>query len=393
MNKLKIYLLILGTFFMTTTNLPAQTDTRNVPKKMFGLTIDSVSDIETVIKQINEIKAGNSTMPVVRIVFDFDKEAVDNKFRLEEKHFEAEAQRYKTAIEKLRPHAYIVGLLVDSSYVHYLRHDRRRTHAAVVRTRAYAKKLNGLVDIWELGNEINGEWVGWEDSEAHAKPSVTLEQLTAARELAADEVMQSVIELKKIIPDAKTALTFYYNDDGKGNTGWTDNYKTDGNGEKVYYGKHYSMTVWAREQRKRLPDFDYVWLSYYEDDNRGVTPNKTNPDFSGLVGIMVEMADLFKTAEIGIGEFAPQCKYDDCKIVNDERDRTCRKCKNDQPPYIKRYYVDWDKEIRKALAASSDWDKNRIYNGGYFYWYFRQDAANRKTVNALKDAFADWYGK
>lgn len=295
-----------------------------------------------------------------------------------------EAEIYKAAIEKLCPHAFIVGLLIDSSAVYRAHFDSDRTRTIAERTKAYARTLGKLVDIWEIGNEINGEWVGWKSGNSYLEPLVTLEQLTAARERVADGTLRAFDELKKIIPDAKTALTFFYNDDGE-NTGWTDDKKSDAAGEIVSYGERYSMTTWAREQRPRLPDVDYVWLSYYEDDNEGVLPNRHNKDITGLVKIMVEMSNLFKTAQIGFGEIAPQCHYADCKT------RKCQDCKDDQPLFINNYYVELDTKIRAALGnPASGWDKNRNYCGGYFYWYFRQDA-NTRTVNALKTAFGKWY--
>lgn len=372
--------------------------------RLFGLTIDSIDKIGDIVDKIKEIKKDASDQkPIVRIVFDFPEADIGEKrFRLEEADFVAKAKEYKTAIEKLRPHAYVVGLLVDSSYVHKMRHDRRRTHVAAERTKAYANTLKNCVDVWELGNEINGEWVGWESGSRLVEPLITLEQLAAAREIVADEVMQSFVELKRIIPNSKTALTFYYNDDGT-NKAWDTTLKSDLTGKPEPFGKFYSMTTWANEQRKRLPDVDHVWLSYYEDDNAGVTPNKDNMDVSKLVKILVEMADLFKTAEIAIGEMGPQCKYKNCPVVNNERIRTCRECKDDQPLFIKNYYGDGisfglDKQIRDALSnPASGWNQNRIYNGGYFYWYFRQDAVvnggNRRTVEALKNAFNKWYKK
>lgn len=63
------------------------------------------------------------------------------------------AQRH--ALDVLSPRADVMGRLLDSSDV-----ARTSTQAARDRARAYVEALGDAVDIWEIGNEINGEWLG-----------------------------------------------------------------------------------------------------------------------------------------------------------------------------------------------------------------------------------------
>lgn len=362
--------------------------TKILPPRLFGVTVDRVSYISSIVEAIKELKkSAPQIKPLVRVVFDFDETIfAEKKYRFKEKDFIPEAKVYKEAIEELAEHAYIMGEIVDSSAVYRCHYVYEKTYTYAERTKAYANILGDLVDIWEIGNEINGEWVGWNKSESWLEPNISIEQMEAVRGRVADETMASYKELKKIIPAALTALTFYYNDDGE-NRGYTDDKKYNKRGELISYGSQYSMLEWARNYREKLPDVDYVLISYYEDDNEGVRPNRSDMDIKGLIKNLVKLASMFRNAKIGFGEFGPQCNT--CK------DRKCAACLSDQVSFIQRYYVELDKQIRKALRNSdSGWDARRDYIGGYFYWYFKQDVVNQRnpeTIDAFKKAFANWY--
>jgi hypothetical protein len=209
--------------------------------------------------------------------------------------------------------------------------------------------------------------------------------MQAMRATVAKEVNQMEQALKRAIPDAKTALTLYYNDDGT-HHGWTDDTKLDRNGNRIAYGENYSMMTWLRKHRSDLPDVDYVLLSYYEDDNEGVRPNRNKMDVKGLVKSLVEISSLFKKAQIGFGEFAPQCN------CSEKDERQGQRCRSDQEEFIQRYYLSLDNKIRTALFEdpNSGWDPTRVYIGGYFYWYFSEDAVyypDSETVQIFQDVF------
>src|SRR6185436_18389941 len=119
--------------------------------------------------------------------------------------------------------------------------------------------------------------------------------------------------------------------------------------------------------------------------------------------IFREMHRYYPNAQVGFGEVAPQCHYDpdnhDCipQEIEDICDgddgsfRGCRCCVDAQPIYIKRYYEEWEEKIRKNLRDSG---LERIYVGGYFYWYFYNDVVDQKrpnTIKALRDSFARFF--
>lgn len=359
----------------------------DLPNRMFGLTVDNVTDeqLPRVIDALKKIKGRSRTKPVVRVVFDFDEEIFEKKkYHYTPEDFRAEVKYYYDAIIQMRPYVDIMGELIDSSAVYRCHYDPLPVRAYEARTKAYAEGLKDVVDVWEIGNEINGEWVGWLD-ESWRDPDITVEQMAAMRDRVVSGLAATYSTLKQIKPDAITALTFYYNSDTV-NHGWTNDKKRNADGALEAYGHNYDMLEWARAYRRRLPDVDYVFLSYYEDDNEGVLPNRSNMDVTGLVKSLVSLAGMFGTAKFGFGEFAPQCKFEDCSR------RKCRACANAQVSYIRRYHNDLDKLVRDVLAApGSGWDSRRVYVGGYFYWYFNSDVIKnnyKKTLEALKEAFS-----
>lgn len=361
----------------------------DLPNRLFGLTVDNVTDevLPKVIDALKKIKGRSRTKPVVRVVFDFDEKIFEEKkYHFRPEDFRAEVKGYYDAIVQLRPYASIMGELIDSSAVYRCHYDPSPVRTYEARTTAYVEGLKDVVDVWEIGNEINGEWVGWL-GESWRGPNITVEQMADVRNRTVSGLAATYRTLKQIKPDALTALTFYYNSDTV-NHGWTDDEKFNADGVLVKYGHYYDMLEWAGSYRRQLPDVDYVFLSYYEDDNEGVLPNRENMDVSGLVKSLVSLARMFGKAQFGFGEFAPQCNFENCCK------RKCRACANAQISYISRYYIDLDKIVRDALAdPRSGWDRRRVYVGGYFYWYFNSDVVNNNyqdTLDALKKAFTQY---
>lgn len=64
-------------------------------------------------------------------------------------------------------------------------------------------------------------------------------------------VQATYAALKRILPKARTALTFYYNSDTV-NHGWTTNMKPDAGGKLVEYGRNYDLLLsWTSTQCPR----------------------------------------------------------------------------------------------------------------------------------------------
>jgi hypothetical protein len=174
-------------------------------------------------------------VPTVRVVFD---EGVP-------------ASYYKAPVAQIHAVGYVMGEILASFYVSQYSLEQYKK-----RTLEYVNTLRDLVDIWEIGNEINGEWLG-----------------------AIAEVVPKMIAAYNLVKKlgGKTALTLYYNEDC-----WT--YPSE------------EMFTWATQNipNNMKQGLDYVWVSYYEDDCNGLQPN--------WPAVFERLATLFPHAKIGFGE-------------------------------------------------------------------------------------------
>jgi hypothetical protein len=144
-----------------------------------------------------------------------------------------------------------MGELLDSFYM-----KKYSLEAYKNRTTEYLDTLGDTVDIWEIGNEINGEWLG-------DIPSV------AAKMTAAYDIVK---QRNKV-----AALTLYYNEDC-----W------------MYPSEE--MFTWAEKNvpSRMKQGLDYVWVSYYEDDCNGLQPN--------WPAVFQKLGQMFPNSKIGFGE-------------------------------------------------------------------------------------------
>ncbi len=198
---------------------------------IYGVTIDSVEKLPEIIKSLKSLKI----KPTTRIVFD-EKIA---------------ASHYANAAEQIHKVSYIMGELLDSFYA-------KNISAADYssRTKEYLNVLGSNVDIWEIGNEINGEWLG-ETSQVVAKMNAAYSIVKAQQKT--------------------TALTLYYNDG-------------------CWAKKPNEMFTWAQANISEAmkQGLDYVFISYYEDDCNDLQPNW--PEVFERLGTM------FPNSKIGFGE-------------------------------------------------------------------------------------------
>jgi hypothetical protein len=208
---------------------------RPLPARLYGVTLDDIAPIDDIVPALASLKK----MPVARIVFD-----------------EGQAPAYYLgAVTRVREVAFVMGELVDSAFVKdFLVADYTR------RTTDYLDALGGQVDIWEVGNEINGEWLG-------ATPDVVA-KMTGAFDLVSKRGL-------------RTALTLYWN---------ASCHDTQAN----------EMFAWTE---KNVPasmknGLDLVLVSYYEDDCVGA-----RPDWNA---VFKQLAALFPAAKLGIGECGTQ---------------------------------------------------------------------------------------
>ena len=161
---------------------------------------------------------------------------------------------YAAALRRIHPVADVMGQPVDSS-------ETTSYSVAAYRARyaSYVAAFPKAVDVWEIGNEVNGEWTG--------RPARVV-----AKTLAAYRVVTAAHRL--------TALTLYYN------PGCADD-------------AAHRMLTWAREQ---LPPAlrngpTYVLISYYPGDCNDFWPTP-----AGWQRVFDRLHALFPHSRLGFGE-------------------------------------------------------------------------------------------
>lgn len=203
----------------------------NPPGKMYGITIDGVSGLNNITSTIGRHNRRMTT----RIVFDEWQPATG----------------YLNAVNRLDTVTDIMGELLDSYYMKDYSVEQYGDRAI-----EYVSLLGNKVDIWEIGNEINGEWLGNKDS--------VILKLTKA-----------FIVTRKM--GKKTALTLYYNKNC-----WED--------------PRNEMFRWVNENIPYKMKFtiDYIFVSYYEDDCNNLQPNWQQ--------VFDSLRVIFPNSMLGIGE-------------------------------------------------------------------------------------------
>ena len=161
------------------------------------------------------------------------------------------AQEYGNIPARIHAVAEVMGEILDSAYVKQYTVDQ---YAA--RVREYLAAFREDVDIWEIGNEVNGEWLGTQGS-----------------------VVQKIDRAYSIIREAnkRTAITFYYNKD-------------------CWERADHEMFAWIeRNISSEIKDnLDYALVSYYEDDCGGAQSNWQD--------VFNRLAVIFPNTKLGIGE-------------------------------------------------------------------------------------------
>jgi hypothetical protein len=202
-----------------------------VPSPIYGMTLDAVDGINKITNSLGNLQK----KPTARIVFD---EFVQPSY-------------YRDPVVQIKQVSYVMGELLDSFYV-----PQYSVNDYLQRTRDYTAQLGDAVDIWEVGNEVNGEWLG-------NTPDVVA-KISGAYDIVKGQ-------------GHTAALTLYYN-------------------AGCYAKPANEMFTWAAAN---VPDrmkqgLDYVLISYYEDDCENLHPD-WQPVFDKLHA-------MFPNSKIGFGE-------------------------------------------------------------------------------------------
>ena len=198
---------------------------------LYGVTVDDVDDLPAITESLSRL----SRMPTTRIVFDEYQPASD----------------YRKAAVAINKVSYVMGEILDSQYLTTV-----NVQGYLDRTREYLAALGDVVDIWEIANEINGEWLG-NNADVVAK-------MSGAYDIAKGQ-------------GRTTALTLYYNQD-------------------CWSKRSNEMFTWAQANipERMKQGLDYVLVSYYEEDC-----NNLKPDWNA---VFQRLSTMFPQARLGFGE-------------------------------------------------------------------------------------------
>jgi len=274
---------------------------RALPERLRGITIDSTDRLTATLVSVQALRA----VPTVRLVLDPGTTPAD----------------YAPAISHLRPAAYVMAELLDSEAV-------RGVSVAGVKKRArtFGAALGGQVDLWEIGNEVNGAWVGRSQAEIDAKVA------------AAFDVIHGEL-------GARTALTLNY---------WA--------GPQCYAYPWEATLTYARAMPERVrTGVDFVFLSLYETACDPVQ----RPTATQLIVTLREIARIFPKARLGIGEIGAQGRADGLPTEPTlaEKQRIAAR------------YYGMDAALRARLGQR--------FVGGYFWWYYTRDAVPMARARSL----------
>ena len=234
----------------------------SVPSPIYGVTVDRVSELPDIVQSLSKL----CRKPTVRIVFDEGKPAAE----------------YVQAATEIHKVGYVMGEIVDSFFM-----KQYGVEEYLTRTSEYLNVLADRVDIWEIGNEINGDWCG-------PTPPVGAKMVGAYDRVKA--------------AGKTTELTLYYN---RGCA------KHPGN----------EMFAWADANvpERMKQGLDYVLVSYYEDDCKMLQPE--------WPGVFRRLATMFPHSKLGMGECGS--KYKSRKADYIKRYYSMR---IDEPRYVGGYF-------------------------------------------------------
>jgi hypothetical protein len=338
--------------------------TNESPQIIYGITIEDTEDPAQIVATIRRIREATHSRIAVRIVIDPKHDLND--------------ERYKARIEAIKGEGVtIMALLADSHDLHELKSNSDFDPMDVSKYRRRIEKaltlLGSSIDVWEIGNEINGEWSGWKEKTDKNATQDWEKANAGKREKSRQWVYNQIKAAYDVLQPANKcmAVTFYYNDDQQGHSCWP-------NPRELSDGSKYEMLTWINDHftDKEMRDhIKYIFISYYENTEcRKLLSGNLNIDATRFSNIFRLLSEKFAKADVGFGEFGPECEYEEGCAYSDEskRNRLCKQCTDDIKNFIQRYYRSYHDELLRRQTPR--------FIGGYFYWYGLQDMIPSDTM-------------
>ncbi len=252
-----------------------------IPPPIHGVTVADDKDIRNE-KYLNEVieSLGNLTsVPTVRLTYKLEGSDISEG---------AKASTYLSATKAISKTAYVFAEVLDSAYESCF---NVADHEA--RWNDYVSTLADYVDVWEVGNEINGNWLANPNPDAMSGRNCPWKTPSTTDK----DVVTKMVNAYHIVKKAGkiAALTLYYEPNPSCTTSM---------------GQEYDPVAWAT---RNIPadmkaGVDYVLLSYYRDK----CPN-FKPDFATL---FAKFHKIFPSSKLGMGEWGYSVgKPDKAKLI------------------------------------------------------------------------------
>lgn len=215
-----------------------------LPEHVLGVTLTDVAPLDTISEALSSL----SHKPTVRVVFDVQRRAIT----------------YVPALRSIAAVSFVMGEVVDSVVV-----DSLSTDAYATRTSEYLDELGDVVDIWEIGNEVNGEWLG-----------------------PTDKVQAKIVAAYRLVRERgkRSALTLYYN-------------------QGCVQKPEHELFTWAANNipADMRAGLDYVWVSYYAQ-----RCHSAEPDWKS---VFTRLREQFPHARLGFGGVGTTEAEDKAELV------------------------------------------------------------------------------
>ncbi len=261
---------------------------RPLTSPLHGVTFDDVSNVDAEVLALSKL----ARWPMVRVVFD---KGVPVSY-------------YRAPVAKFRYHAFVMGQLADSSYM-----KAYTLSSITAMANSYVTSFGPFgVDLWEIGNEINGNWLG---TNAFGKMAAMYDAVASR--------------------GGRTALTFFY----EGETNEPNNCIDSQGGMFPWITRYFINNRTAESEKIRL-GLNYVLISWYPDQCQGEKPN--------WAWVYTKLASIFPNSKVGFGEIG---------TANPENGSAYEKNE------IMTYYP--MAKTTPGLPSS--------YIGGYFWWYAAEE--------------------
>jgi hypothetical protein len=206
----------------------ATAELRPVAHPLVGVRIDGIASLDSTLSSLKQL----AKRPTTRLAF--------------EPH--VSAAHYLAAVEQLHAVGWVFGQLLDS---YELKEYSRASYKS--RAREYLKLLGDLVDVWEVGNEINAPWLD-------ADPSV-IKKVSSVFDIVEGQGKRS-------------ALTLYH--------------------DACKQNSEQKLLAAARRLPARMREgLNYVLISHYDDECSG------RPQWSAL---FTQLGKIFPASYLAIGE-------------------------------------------------------------------------------------------